>query len=49
MKEERDVIKEAPTKKESKIHKYMRIALLCIFIALMGLIFYRMVAKKFGW
>ncbi len=49
MKEERGVIKEAPTKKESKIHKYMRIALACIFIVLMGLILYSMAAKKFGW
>jgi hypothetical protein len=49
MKEERDVIKEAPTKKESKIHKYLRIALACIFIALMVLTVYRMAAKKFGW
>lgn len=48
MKEERDVIKEAPTKKESKIQKYIRIALACIFIALMVLILYKMVVNKFG-
>jgi hypothetical protein len=49
MKKEGDDIKEAPPKEESKTHKYMRIALCCLLIAFMVLMFYRILANKLGW